>query len=530
MYVPLVLSEFLDRAVRLYGEKTAVIDGEISVTYRDLNSRVNQLSHGLKALTIEKGDKIAYLTPNSLEMLEGFYGVFQLGAVMTPLNTRLKAEDYEFILNHSESRVLIVDSDLFELVEPVLSNLETVETVIVTRAENLEDKYVNYEEWLSSYPETPFERAELDEMDIASLLYTSGTTGNPKGVLLTHRSNYLHALTTMHHLRVNDRDKLLHVLPMFHVNGWGSPFYYTANGCTQIMQSRVEPESIFQNLKEHNITISHMAPTVLNILLEYFAENRDSIEIVQDMRIVIAGSAPPPAFVTKVEKELNWEFIQVYGMTEISPLITISTIRSQHETLSEEEKHFIKAKAGYPMIGSNVRVATEDGVDIPYDNSTVGEIIVRTNNAMEGYFKNPEATSSSIRNGWLHTGDMAVIDENGYIEIVDRKKDVIISGGENVSSIEVESCLYDHEGVVEAAVVAAPHEKWGEVPHAFVVKREGRDITEEELITYVRDRLAHFKAPKSVSFIEALPKTASGKIQKVQLRKDLWGDSGKMVN
>ncbi|MFB4163745.1 long-chain-fatty-acid--CoA ligase [Alteribacillus sp. JSM 102045] len=530
MYVPLVLTQFLDRAVELYGEKVAVIDEDRKVTYSELNDRVNQLSHGLKALNINKEDKVAYLAPNTLEMLEGFYGVFQLGAVMTPLNTRLKPEDYQFILNHSESKVLFVENELYPLIQPIIQDLETVETIIVHGAESNTDKYISYDYWLNQFSSEKFERAELDENDIASLLYTSGTTGNPKGVLLTHRSNYLHAMSAMHHLRVSDQDTLLHVLPMFHVNGWGSPFYYTANGATQVMQRKAEPASVFENIQKYNVTVAHMAPTVLNMLLEYYSLNKEQLNTDQEMRIVIAGSAPPSTFVTKVEEEIGWEFIQVYGMTEISPLVTISQIRPQHAHLSVEEKQYTKAKTGYSMIGSEVKVADDDGNQVPADGKTIGEVIVRSNNAMEGYLKNPEATSQTIKNGWLHTGDMAVIDTNGYIEIVDRKKDIIISGGENISSIEVEGYLYNHPDIVEVAVVGVPHEKWGEVPHAVIVKREGTDITEEEIINYARSKMAHFKAPKGISFIDTLPKTASGKIQKVQLRKEFWEGKERKVN
>ncbi|SDH56140.1 fatty-acyl-CoA synthase [Alteribacillus persepolensis] len=529
MYVPLVLTQFLDRAKTWYGDNTAVVDGGRRVTYRELYDRVQQLSHGLKSLNIKKGDKVAYLAPNTLEMLEGFYGVFQLGAVMTPLNTRLKPSDYVFILNHSESSVLFVEQELLPLIEPVIDELETVKTIIVHGADANTNGHRSYNQWLKQFSKEPVIRAEVDEHDTATLLYTSGTTGKPKGVLLSHRSNYLHAMSAMHHLRVSDSDTLLHILPMFHVNGWGSPFYYTANGAAQVMQRKVEPASIFEKITQHNVTVAHMAPTVLNMLLEYYSEHQPPLP-KQDMRIVIAGSAPPPSFVAMVEEELGWEFIQVYGMTEISPLITVSTIRPQHDHLSSGEKQRTKAKTGYAMIGSEVKVVDSGGKEVPSDGKAVGEIIVRSNNVMEGYLKNPEATSDTIKNGWLYTGDMAVVDENGYIDIVDRKKDVIISGGENISSIEVEGCLYAHPDIVEAAVIALPHEKWGEVPHAVVVKREDSAISEEEIIQFAKKRLAHFKAPKSISFIEALPKTASGKIQKVQLRDQFWNHSERKVN
>ncbi|MFG6115899.1 long-chain-fatty-acid--CoA ligase [Halobacillus sp. MO56] len=526
MHVPLVLTDFLDRAVELYGDKPAIIDDERVLTYRQMNERVNQLSRGLKALGIEKGDKVAYLAPNSNEMLEGFYGVFQVGAIMTPLNTRLKPADYQFILEHSESKVLFVDQDLYPLVEEVLPELTNLEQVIIHG--KAKDGCLAYEGWLETFPNESFERAELEESDIASLLYTSGTTGNPKGVLLSHRANYLHALSTMHHLRVSDQDTLLHVLPMFHVNGWGSPFYYTANGATQVMLRKTDPKLILEKIKKHNVTVLHMAPTVLNMVIEAFEAEKPVLE--QDVRVVIAGSAPPPAFVRKVEEDLQWKFIQVYGMTEISPLITTSELRSMDLDRPAEERYRLKAKAGYEMIGSKVKVVDELGEEIPHDGKAIGEIVTRTNGMMEGYYKNPEATNETIRNGWLHTGDMAVVDEGGNIEIVDRKKDVIISGGENISSIEVEGTLYEHPSILEAAVVAVPNEKWGEVPHAVVVLREGETLSENEIIAFCREKLAHFKAPKSVTLTDELPKTASGKIQKVVIRKSFWEDKDRMVN
>ncbi|MCA0988488.1 long-chain-fatty-acid--CoA ligase [Guptibacillus algicola] len=526
MNVPLVLTDFLDRAVDLYGEKPAIIDDERVLTYKQLNSRVNQLSRGLQALGIEKGDKVAYLAPNTTEMLEGFYGVFQVGAIMTPLNTRLKPTDYQFILEHSESKVLFVDEELFPLVENVLPLLTNLKHVFVHG--NEQDGGRAYEPWLKTFSDEGFERTQLEEDDIASLLYTSGTTGDPKGVLLSHRSNYLHALSTMHHLRVSDQDTLLHVLPMFHVNGWGSPFYYTANGATQVMLRKTEPSLILDKIKKHGVSILHMAPTVLNMVIEAFEEEKPEID--QDVRVVIAGSAPPPAFVRKVEEGLGWKFTQVYGMTEISPLITTSELRSMDINRPAEERYRLQAKAGYAMIGSKVKVFDELGDEVPHDGKSIGEIVTRTNGVMEGYYKNPEATNATIRDGWLYTGDMAVVDEGGNIEIVDRKKDVIISGGENISSIEVEATLYEHPSILEAAVVSKPDEKWGESPHAVVVLREGETLTEDELIAFCREKLAHFKAPKSVSFIDELPKTASGKIQKVVIRKSFWKDKNRLVN
>jgi len=463
-------------------------------------------------------------------MLEGFYGVFQLGAIMVPLNIRLKPEDYLFILNHSESKILFVDQELYQLISPIKAKLETVEKIIVHYHDgNCEE--VGYDDWLNLHSPKSFKREAIAEQDVCSLLYTSGTTGNPKGVMLTHRNNYLHALSSMHHLRVSDEDVLVHVLPMFHVNGWGSPFYYTANGATQICLRKATPENIFAAIEKYGVTIMHMAPTVLNSLLQYYEKTVP--EFAQRIRVVIAGSAPPPAFVTRVEKELGWEFIQVYGMTESSPLSLVSTIRSHLKERPLGEQYRMKAKAGVQMIGSEVKVVNDLGAEVAHNGKEIGEVVVRGNGVMKGYWKNDEATMETIRNGWLHTGDMANVDEDGHIEIVDRKKDVIISGGENISSIEVEGALYEHPAVLEAAVIAVPHEKWGETPHAYVVVREGKEVSEQELVQFSREKLAHFKAITGVSFVKELPKTASGKIQKVQLRNQYWesvGKSGRFVN
>jgi len=523
--VPLVLSQFLDRAVSLYGEKTGVICDNREITYRELNERVNRLSHGLKDAGVAKGDRVAYLAPNTLEMLEGFYGVFQLGAIMVPLNIRLKPEDYLYILNHSETKILMVDQEFYHLITPIKDKLETVEKIIVHHKDS-QTKEISYDNWLNEYPKEAFYRPEINENDVCSLLYTSGTTGKPKGVMLTHRNNYLHALVTMHHLRVSDRDNYLHVLPMFHVNGWGAPFYYTANGATHICLRKVIPEVIFNYVQKYNVSVMHMASTVLNSLLQYYEQNRPAVD--QKVRVVIAGSAPPPAFVARVENELGWEFIQVYGMTESSPLSTVSTIRSHLTHLPLNEQQRMKAKAGHPMIGCEVKVVDENGNEVPKDGKSIGEIIVRSNGVMKGYWKNGEATMETIINGWLHTGDMATVDVYGNIDIVDRKKDIIISGGENISSIEVEGVLYDHPAVAEAAVIAVPHEKWGETPHAFVVKRAGSEVTEDELIAFSREKLAHFKAITGVTFVNELPKTASGKIQKVHLRNEYWNSTGRV--
>lgn len=515
---PLVLTDFLDRAVHLYGEKTAIIDqDEKAYTYKEVNKRVNRLSYGLHKLGIKKQEHVAYLAPNTIEMYEGFYGVFQAGAVMVSLNTRLSSNEYLFILNHSESKVLFVDHELVHRIEPIIEQLETVEKIIVHGAAPEGEHFIGYDDWLASQPDGAFPRVKLSEEDVATLLYTSGTTGNPKGVMLTHRNNYLHALTTMHHLRVSDKDTLIHILPMFHVNGWGSPFYYTANGATQVMQKDNDPAAILQKVKKYGVTIMHMAPVVLSGIIDEFMKVKPTVE--QDVRIVVAGSAPPQAFIKRVEEEIGWEFIQVYGMTETAPLSLISYMSSLDADLTGEDYYKMKGKAGYEVIGTKVRVVDDSGKDVLPDGEKVGEVIVRGNGVMKGYWKNEEETNRTIIDGWLYTGDVGTIDERGRVAIVDRKKDIIISGGENIASIEVEGIYHEHPAVQEVAIVAVPHEKWGESPHACIVLREGMHATEEELIAFARERISHFKCPKGVTFLEELPKNASGKILKVQLRE-----------
>lgn len=518
MNKPLLLTDFLDRAVHLYGEKKAIIDQNEKVyTYNEVNRRVNQLSHGLQHLGIGKQERVAYLAPNTLEMYEGFYGVFQVGGVMVSLNTRLSPNEYLFILNHSGSKVLFVDHELVHQIEPIIDRLETVETIIVHGATENKGHLNAYEGWLASHSEAPFQRVEISEDDVATLLYTSGTTGNPKGVMLTHRNNYLHALSTMHHLRVSDQDTLIHILPMFHVNGWGSPFYYTANGATQIMQKENNASEILRKVEQYGATVMHMAPVVLSGLIDEFPKTNPVLE--QNVRIVIAGSAPPQAFIKKVEEEIGWEFIQVYGMTETAPLSLASYISSEDKDLSGDDYYKMKAKAGYEMIGTSVRVVDENGSDVNNNGEEVGEVIVSGPGIMKGYWKNEEETNRTIIDGWLYTGDVGTIDERNRVAIVDRKKDIIISGGENIASIEVESIYHEHPAVKEVAIVAVPHEKWGESPHACIVLREEMDATESELIAFARDRISHFKCPKGVTFLEELPKNASGKILKVKLRE-----------
>ncbi|RYL94463.1 long-chain-fatty-acid--CoA ligase [Sporolactobacillus sp. THM19-2] len=525
----LFIPDLLERAVKYYPDKTAVIDGDVRLTYRQFQKRVNRLSNMLTALGVKKGDRIAYLAPNTLQMLEGMFGVMQIGAVTVPLNTRLIPADYAYILNHSGARILITDGDLVHLVDPVKKDLEFVEHFLLLPSPERDEKegWTSYEPFLNRFSDERPEIPEMDELDLSCILYTSGTTGRPKGVMHSHRSLFFNVLNSIIHLRVSDDDVLLHTLPLFHVNAWGTPFTFTGMGATHVMIRKIDPAHIFNLVRKEKVSVACMAPTVLNMLIH--DPKAKEAGRGQKVRVIIAGSAPPPSFVKHVEEFLKWEFIQVYGMTEAAPFLTVSQVKS-HIDQDDVSRWRIKAKAGMAMLNMDIRVVDEQGRDIATDGLQIGEIVARGNSVMEGYWRQPDETDKVLKNGWYHTGDMATIDEEGYIEIVDRKKDIIISGGENISSIEVEGVLYRHPAILEVAVIAVPHEKWGEVPHAICVLKESAGAGEEELISFCKGLLPSFKVPKSFSFVRELPKNASGKVQKVKLREPFWAGKSKKVN
>lgn len=530
MHVALRMDDTLRRAALLYPDTEAVCEGERRWTYRRFQQEVHQLARAMQRMGVAKGDRVAVLSPNTAAMLQLFYACFQLGAVVVPLNTRLLPQDYHYIVDHAEAKLFFVDEELIPLVQPILKALSSVIRFVqipLGETGNPREGWDSYPELLAAESAEPCVN-DVDETDLATLLYTSGTTGKPKGVMHSHRTLYFNMLNTMLHLRASDSDVLLHTLPMFHVNGWGTPFSFTGVGARHVMLRKIDPPLIHRLMKQEGVTVACMAPTVLNMLINEQRFHEDKLE--GPMRVVIAGSAPPTAFVRTVEQQLGWEFLQVYGMTECAPLITVSPIKHHLRGEDEETRYRRKAKAGVPMLNVEVRVVDEEDNDVPWDGKTIGEVIARGQMVMEGYWKQPEATAAAIVNGWYRTGDMATVDAEGYIDIVDRKKDIIISGGENISSIEVEGVLYEHPAILEAAVISVPHEKWGEVPFAVVVPRPGMQIDEAELNQFCRERMAAFKCPKGYQVVEELPKTASGKIRKVELRQPFWQVKEKRVN
>jgi fatty-acyl-CoA synthase len=517
MQVPLLVDDFLRRPAELYPQKTAIVDGTRRYSYREYRERVNRLSNALLGLGIGKGDRVCILSPNSHFFLESFYATSQIGAILVPLNYRLVAADHEYILNHARVRALLVDWEYTGVVDGIRPNLTSVEHFIVARDEGEpEPGWLDWETLCRAVSDEAPPPLERDENDLVSINYTSGTTARPKGVMLTHRNFYINAYNLIAHLRIAHDDVELWTLPMFHCNGWGGVYALTGMGGTHVVLRAVDAAEIFGLIEREGVTFACMAPTVLRAILDY--ADRDRHEIRTRPRFTVAGAPPPAAFIERLEKELGWDFIQIYGLTETAPLLTVSG----PDFATGPEDWARRARAGVPGIGVEIAVLDDDGSPVPADGESVGEVCARSNVVFKGYWEQPGETDKAIHGGYFHTGDLAVLDETGSIHIVDRKKDVIISGGENISSPDIEAALYEHPAVMECAVIGVPHEKWGETPKALVVLRAGQSATERELIEFCRESLAHFKCPTSIEFLDELPRTATGKLQKYRLREKYW--------
>ncbi len=514
MEVALSPLNFGERARRLYSEREAVVDEDKRFTYGEYLERCDRWSAALQAMGIKRGDRVAYISPNIHSNLESFYAVPQMGGILVPMNYRLQPNDFEYIINHCGARVVCAHPDHFEAVESIRDQLNDVEFFVALEGEH--EGWLGYETQLAAHG-PGFDRPEIEETDLITINYTSGTTAKPKGVMITHRGAYLNILNTMAHHHLTASDRYLWTLPMFHANGWAFPWINAARGMANVCLRKVEPALIYQLMREERITMFCAAPTVLIGIVNAPDEMKEGVP--RGIRLFTAGAPPAPATIEMVERDLGWELTHVYGLTETSPLISFGETWPEHLDLPLQDRAKIKARQGVEMMGSGeLRVIDDQGADVPHDAATLGEITVQGNNVMKGYYNNPEATDDAIRDGWFHTGDAAVVHPDGFIEIRDRFKDVIISGGENISSVEVEGCMLEHPSVQEASVVGMPHDKWGESPHAFVILREGATATEDELKLHVRENLAHFKTPQWVSFVDDLPKTATGKVQKYVLR------------
>jgi fatty-acyl-CoA synthase len=517
METPLTPLEFGRRTRKLYGDRIGVVDGDVRMTYEQFFERCDRWSAALQGMGVRQGDRVAYIAPNTHEQLESFYAVPQIGAVLVPINYRLTAEDFVYITSHSGAKVLCVHPDYVAAIDGVRDQLKTVEHFVVLGSAGGTAGWREYDPELSR-AKPSFKRPDIKETDLLALNYTSGTTARPKGVMITHRNAWMNVMDTLVHFHITVDDTYLWTLPMFHANGWTFVWIITAAGGRHICLPKVEPARVFDLIRTEKVGWLCAAPTVLISLANASPEVRG--DVPKGVRVVTAGAPPAAATIERMEGDFGWEVTQVYGLTETSPFLTICEPRPEHVSMSTSDRAVIKARTGVEMIGAGeLRVVDEKLTDVPADGQTLGEIVFRGNVILKGYYNDPEATQKVMGDGWFHTGDAAVMHPDGYVEIRDRIKDVIISGGENISSIEVEGVLLRHSAVQEAAIVGLPHEKWGEAPYAYVVLKPGASATEAELISFTRDRLAHFKAPHGVTFVQELPKTATGKIQKYVLRK-----------
>jgi fatty-acyl-CoA synthase len=515
MRVPLTTRDFLDRAELVYGDRIGVVDeptqpapslGEL--TYRDMARRGRAMQAALDELGIGEGERVAIVSHNAGRLLESLLAVPSSGRVLVPVNFRLSPDEVSYIVGHSGARVLFVDPELETSLKGVMNG---------TAAEHFLTTGEEYEQLLR-YDVEPRSWSEPDEDATATINYTSGTTARPKGVQLTHRNVWINAVTFGMHMQVSDRDVYLHTLPMFHCNGWGMLYAAAGLGARQIVLRKVDGTEILRRVDRHGVTLMCGAPAVWNAVLDAAAEWDGEIPGRDRVRIVVAGAPPPSRTIARVEEELGWEFNQIYGLTETSPLLTINRSREEYDALDAQERAKKLSRAGVPALG------------IRLDVSESGEVLAQGNVVLGGYWENPDATGEALEGGWFHTGDGGSLDDGGYLTISDRKKDVIITGGENVSSIEVEDAVFSHPAVAEVAVIGIPDDKWGEMVTALVVRAEGEQVSEEEIIAHCRGKIAGYKIPKRVEFRDEIPRTATGKIQKFKLRESYWSTSERQVN
>jgi acyl-CoA synthetase (AMP-forming)/AMP-acid ligase II len=516
MRVPLTIADFLQRAALVYPDRTAVVDepgtpGTLgSITYRQLEARARGMAVALEEVGVGPGERVAIVSPNCARFVVSYFGVSGYGRILVPVNFRLNRDEVQYIVEHSGAKVLLVDPE----VDDALSGVAAKERIVL---DGQQDAALFAEAPDGVAPRT----WPADEDDIASINYTSGTTARPKGVELTHRNCWLNATVFGWHIGVSDRDVYLHTLPMFHCNGWGMPYAVTGMGCPQVVVRRIDGEEILRRVDDHGVTLLCGAPAVVAAILDAAAARRSRGEPVPGrdrVRMVVAGAPPPSKAIERMGAELGWEFNQIYGLTETAPLLTVNRGRPEWDGLDGGERARRLSRAGVPALG----------VDIAVDDE--GEVLARGNHIFSGYWQQPDETAKAIVDGWFHTGDGGRLDDGGYLMISDRKKDVIISGGENVSSIEVEDCLYQHPAVAEVAVIGVPDDRWGETVKALVVLRPDRTADEAELIAFTRARLSHFKCPTSIEVRDGLVRTATGKLQKFKLRAPYWEGRDRQVN
>ncbi|KVL94128.1 acyl-CoA synthetase [Burkholderia stagnalis] len=525
-YVPLTPIDFLVRSAEVYGDRLAIVHGDVRRTWGETYTRSKQLASALAQAGVGRGDTVAALLPNIPPMVEAHFGVPMAGAVLNTINTRLDIPSVLFMLRHGEAKVLIVDTEYADLAQRAALEIPGLRIVSVADAMPADPARfagaTDYEAFVAGgdpdYAWTP----PADEWDAIALNYTSGTTGDPKGVVYHHRGAYLAAISNLLEWDMPKHAVYLWTLPLFHCNGWCFPWAIAARAGVNVCLRKFDAKTVFDLIRRERITHYCGAPIVQSAIANAPAEWREGID--HTVHAMVAGAAPAPSVIAKM-KEIGFDLLHVYGLTEVYGPATVCAQQSHWSELSDDERARLNARQGvrYHLEAGATVLDPDTMAPVPADGETLGEIMFRGNICMKGYLKNPKATDDAFHGGWFHTGDLAVLSPDGYIRIKDRKKDIIISGGENISSIEVEDALYRHPAVAVAAVVAMPDPKWGEVPCAFVELREGMDATEEEIVAHCRQLLAGFKVPKAVRFGE-LPKTSTGKIQKFQLRSAVGSD------
>lgn len=527
MFIPLTPIRCLYRGVDLYGHKIGVVSGAARYTYAQFGERCERLAAGLLSEGIGPGDRVAFLSFNNNQLLEGYYAPPLLRAIVIPLNVRLTPPELIQILNHSGARMLVLENDFAPCLAAFRAGCPAIERyVTINGPAPLAD--LAYDELLSRGRIGRPGLMSFDEQEIAEIFYTSGSTGAPKGVALSHRTIYLHALSLTGSINQRDYFVELHTIPLFHANGWGRPQTATMNGIKQVMVRRFEPAHVLRLIEEERATGMSLVPVMANTLLNCPELGKFDTSSLEEIHL--GGAASSPELIARLEQAFKCAVMAGYGLTETCPVATDARPKSTVQYASEEDRLHRLAMAGWPILGNEIRVVNSQGQDVPRDMESVGEVIIRGDNVMEGYYKEPEATKIAIRDGWLYTGDMAVWDQENYIHIVDRRKDIIISGGENISSIEVEKAIFAHPAVLECAVVPAPDSKWGEIPVAIVVLKPDQELSSDQLVRFLQTRLAKFKIPGLVQFVEGpLPKTGTGKILKRDLRETFWSGKERRV-
>ncbi|MFH1112709.1 MAG: long-chain-fatty-acid--CoA ligase [Pseudomonadota bacterium] len=520
---------FLARTALVYPDKDAVVYGNTRYTYKDFHARVNRLASALLNSGIGPDDKVAVICPNTPPMLEAHFAVPMTGAALVTINVRLSNREVAYILKHSEAKALLVDNEFAGLVASSLGDLFNLKLSvnICDVSDELPLDGMEYEQFLATGSDEPPECAVSTERQVVSINYTSGTTGRPKGVMYHHRGAYLNALGEALEHGLNSRSTYLWTLPMFHCNGWCFPWAVTAVGGTHVCLRKVVPEEIFCLIEQEGVSHLCAAPTVLISMSAYATER--AVNVKRPLNVITAGAPPSPTVIKRMEA-IGTEVTQVYGLTEVFGPHSICATQAHWDEQSADERAQFKARQGVPyIVAQHMDVVDQETMrPVRRDGESLGEIVMRGNNVMLGYYKQDEATREAFQGGWFHSGDLAVVHPDGYVEIKDRSKDVIISGGENISSVEVENVLYKHPHVQEVAVVGVPDEKWGEVPKAFIFLKPGANPTVEDVVSFCREHLARFKVPKHVEFGE-LPKTATGKIKKFELRGREWAGRTRKV-